>query len=327
MAEPILKVRDLTVRYGAFTVIEGVSFDLGAGETLGIVGESGSGKSTVAQSILRLNELMSGARLSGEILFNGQDVLALPEATFRRMRGRDVAIIFQDPMTALDPVMTVGAQIAEAIAVHDGRADAARVAAALAEVGLPDPDGIAARFPHELSGGMQQRVVIAMALVHKPALLLADEPTTALDVTVQAQILDLLARLRAERGMSIIFITHDLGALAQLADRVMVMYAGGVVETGSAEAVYRNPAMPYTADLLASTPRPGDRERPLLPIPGSQPGPGERPPGCRYAPRCRHRAALCDTRRPALVERRSAQVARCHFGPAELGLAQGATDR
>ena len=266
MAEPLLEVRDLSVRFGDAVAVEEVSFSLGAGETLGLVGESGSGKSVTSLGVLRL--LAPGARVSGKILFRGVDLLGLPEREMRGRRGREIAMIFQEPMTALNPVMPVGEQIAEAVRAHHASLPRTevrdRVIEALDEVALPSPAARYGDYPHQFSGGQRQRILIAMAVVNKPALLIADEPTTALDVTVQAQILKLLRGLRERHGLSMLFISHDLAVTAQVADRVAVMQHGRVVEENATAELFRAPVHPYTQRLLLAAPTMRtDRTRPL----------------------------------------------------------------
>ena len=298
----ILQVRDLTVSFrterGLVRAIDRVSFDLGTGEVLGIVGESGSGKTVTVLAVMGLIT-DPNAVIEGSIRFRGRELVGLPAREMRHLRGREIAMIFQDPMTALTPVYTIGWQIAEQIRAHQtvSKAEAMRRAVALlAEVGIPKPDEAILRYPHQLSGGMRQRAVIAMALSCNPVLLVADEPTTALDVTVQAQILDLLRRLQARHGSSIIFISHDLGVIAELADRTMVMYAGRIAERASSAAIFAGPRHPYTRALLDSIP-PLDGPRPnrLRAIPGAPPSLLARPAGCAFAPRCPHRMPICDT--------------------------------
>ena len=298
----ILQVRDLTVSFrterGLVRAIDRVSFDVGAGEVLGIVGESGSGKTVTVLAVMGLIT-DPNAVIEGSIRFRGRELVGLPAREMRHLRGREIAMIFQDPMTALTPVYTIGWQIAEQIRAHQtvSKAQAMRRAVALlAEVGIPKPDEAILRYPHQLSGGMRQRAVIAMALSCNPVLLVADEPTTALDVTVQAQILDLLRRLQASHGSSIIFITHDLGVMAELADRTMVMYAGRIAERASSAAIFAEPRHPYTRALLDSIP-PLDGPRPhrLRAIPGAPPSLLARLTGCAFAPRCPHRMPICDT--------------------------------
>jgi peptide/nickel transport system ATP-binding protein len=265
-AAPLLSVQNLRIAFGKHEAVRGISFAIAPGETLGLVGESGSGKSATALAMMRL--LPPSASVSGSTTFRGEDLLALPEETMRRHRGRSVAMIFQEPMTALNPVMKVGRQIAEALLAHAPRTPRrevrARVLAAMREVGLPDPELRYDNYPHQFSGGQRQRIVIAMAILNKPALLIADEPTTALDVTVQAQVLALLKQLRAEHGCAMLFISHDLAVVSQVADRVAVMRHGEIVEQGSVQQVMTNPAHAYTRSLLASAPTMRtDRESPL----------------------------------------------------------------
>jgi len=303
---PLLQVRDLRVRFdterGWLTAVDGVSFELAAGEVLGVVGESGSGKSVTLMSVLGL--LGANAQVEGSVRFQGRELVGLPAAELQALRGGKLAMVFQDPMTALTPVYSIGWQIVEQIRVHTTLSRAAARARAielLAAVGLPGPAAQFDRYPHQLSGGMRQRAVIAMALSCNPALLIADEPTTALDVTVQAQILALLERLRRELGLAVVLITHDMGVVAELADRVMVMYAGRVVERGSARELFDQPWHPYTWGLLGSIPPlTGPRPRRLPSIPGAPPPLHDLPTGCAFAPRCACREARCDVR-PTLV--------------------------
>ena len=308
MAEPLLDVRGLTTRFrterGEVTAVDDVSFSLAAGETLAIVGESGSGKSVTALSLLRLIPQPPGRIEADAIRFEGRDLLTLDEAGMRAIRGNRIAMIFQEPMSSLNPALTVGLQVAEPINVHRKAAwsrafDAAR--GLLERVQIPDAQSRLRTYPHQYSGGMRQRTMIAMALACQPRLIIADEPTTALDVTVQAQILDLLKDLTRETGAALILITHDLGVVARYADRVAVMYGGRMVEEASAGALYRDPRHPYTRGLLASVPRvdarPGAR---LVPIEGSPPDLAALPPGCAFAPRCRIAEATCGAERPGL---------------------------
>ena len=306
MAEPLLSVRDLKVtfrtRRGPAKAVDGLSFDLAAGEVLGIVGESGSGKSVSMMSILKLIR-DPNCTVEGQALFRGQDLVAMSDAQLRALRGRDVAMVFQDPMTSLTPVYTVGWHIAEQLRAHAPVRKAtarARAVELLEEVGIPDPHRRVDDYPHQFSGGMRQRAVIAMGLANNPALLIADEPTTALDVTTQAQVLDLLRRLQRDHGSSIILITHDMGVVSQLADRVLVMYAGRCVEQGPKAEVFRRPQHPYTWGLLGSVPRArAARLRRLPAIPGSPSSALDVPPGCPFAPRCPHRHEQC-AQRPSL---------------------------
>jgi peptide/nickel transport system ATP-binding protein len=289
----LLEVRDLRVAFateaGRLVAVDGVSFAVEPGAALGVVGESGSGKTVTALAAMRL---LRGANVSveGDVLFDGLDLLRVPEPEMRRIRGNQIAMVFQDPLSSLHPLKRVGAQVAEAVRAHAEltRADARRRAIALLElVELRDPPRAAASYPHELSGGMRQRAMIAMALANEPRLLLADEPTTALDVTVQAQILSLLRRLRDELGMALLIVTHDLGVVAQTAEEVAVMYAGRIVERAPAETIFRAPEHPYTWGLLRSIPRlDTPRDRPLVPIAGSPPDALATPPGCSFHPRC-----------------------------------------
>ena len=296
----MLKVRDLTVSFrteqGIVRAVDGVSLDVGEGELLGVVGESGSGKTV---SLLAVMGLITdpNAIISGSIQYRGRELVGLKSRAMRELRGKEIAMIFQDPMTALTPVYTVGWQIAEQVLAHQRISKAAawqRAIDLLAEVNIPKPEEAAHRYPHQLSGGMRQRVVIAMALSCNPALLVADEPTTALDVTVQAQILDLLHKLRRNHGSAIVFITHDMGVMAEIADRMLVMYAGRVVERGTKEELFRAPMHPYTQALLDSIPPlTGEKPRRLRAIPGTPPILLNRPPGCAFAPRCAQRFEKC----------------------------------
>ena len=295
----MLEVENLSVDFrvdaGWLRSVSEVSFTLAANATLGIVGESGSGKSVTALSILRLHAARS-TRMKGAIRFEGEDLLAMPESRLRALRGSRIAMIFQDPMHSLNPVLTIGDQIGETLRIHQGldrTAAAARAAELLDMVRIPDARRRIADFPHQLSGGMRQRVMIAMAIACRPRLLLADEPTTALDVTVQAQILDLLRELREEIGMSVILISHDLGLVAEFAERVIVMYAGELVEDAPAVTIFERPAHPYAEGLLRAIPSADDDVGRLYAIPGRIPDPGHRPPGCNFAPRCRYAAPGC----------------------------------
>ena len=313
----ILSVHDLKVSFrtetGLVRVLDNVSFDVAEGEILGIVGESGSGKTMTMMAVMALI-MDPNARIEGSIRFRGQELVGLHPREMRKLRGRDMAMIFQDPMTALTPVYTIGWQIAEQVLAHQKvtrRAAWDRAIDLLAEVGIPRPDEAVHRYPHQLSGGMRQRAVIAMALTCDPALLVADEPTTALDVTVQAQILDLLRQLQTRHGSAIVFITHDLGVMAELADRIMVMYAGRIVESAGAEALFADPRHPYTNALLASIPPlDGPRPRRLHTIEGAPPSLLALPKGCAFAPRCVSTFAACDSI-PAL--RGADHAVACHL--------------
>ena len=317
MTDPLLSVRDLrTVFYmedGAAPAVDGVSFDLREGETLGLVGESGCGKSVTSLSIMRLVP-PPGRTEGGRVLFEGRDLLALDEGAMRRVRGNRVAMIFQEPMTSLNPAFTCGDQIDEAIRLHlglDARAARERTVDLLRRAGIPAPEQRADEYPHRLSGGMRQRVMIAMALSCNPSLLIADEPTTALDVTIQAQILDLLKRLQASAGMAVLLITHDLGVIAEVADRVAVMYAGRIVEQADAASLFRTPRHPYTRGLLASRPRLAERRDRLEAIPGAVPDPARFPPGCRFHPRCPLADDRCRGEAPSLMEAAPGHAVAC----------------
>lgn len=308
--KPVLSVRDLSVTYhtpgGEVKAVDQVSFELVPGEVLGVVGESGSGKSSLALALGRLlQEPPAFLHPSSRVEHDGVNLLELTPKQLRPYRGRILAWIFQDPGASLNPVIKVGDQLAEAILVHhslDRRAARRRARSLLAAVGIPDPAGTADSFPHQLSGGMQQRVAIALALAGEPKILIADEPTTALDVTVQAQILALLAELRQQWGMAILLVTHDLAVLAEIADRVAVMYAGQLVEEGPNYQVLGNPGHPYTEALLRATPRLDRPTGRLFTIPGTAPGPGDWPPGCRFHPRCYYSWERCGELEPPLLE-------------------------
>jgi oligopeptide/dipeptide ABC transporter ATP-binding protein len=294
MTEPLLEVRDLRVGFqteeGLLTAVDDVAFTLESGKMMGLVGESGCGKSVTARTLMRLLEQPSGRVLKGEVLLEGRDVLTLPLEAMRRIRGKEIAMIFQEPMTALNPVHRVGRQIVENILLHQeiGANAALKRAVELMEwVGIPAPNERINDYPHQLSGGMRQRVMIAMALSCNPKILIADEPTTALDVTVQAQILDLIKRLQKDTGMAVILITHDLGVVAETCDDVAVMYAGRIVERGPVETVFRSPQHPYTKGLMGCLPRLDHPPKTMLPIiPGMVPGLRDLPEGCRFAARC-----------------------------------------
>jgi oligopeptide/dipeptide ABC transporter ATP-binding protein len=307
--EPLLDVRDLRTYFssqGKITkAVDGVSYVVHPGETVAVVGESGSGKSAHARSIIRLVP-GSGRVVGGEVRYKGRDLLTLPNREMRKVRGGEIGMVFQEPMNSLNPVLTIGSQITETIRVHLGlsHADARdRAVDLLRRVRLPDPVRHMGEYPHQLSGGMCQRVMLAIAIAAKPALLIADEPTTALDVTVQAQILDLIAELSRELHMATLLITHDLGIVARYADKVIVMYAGRVVEQAPTRQLFANPGHPYTADLLRSLPRMRDRgeKRRLQPIRGNPPNVQDLPPGCSYAPRCGHAADVCVTATPPMA--------------------------
>jgi peptide/nickel transport system ATP-binding protein len=300
MAEPLLDVKDLKVRFapedGIVQAVAGISFQLEPGKVLGIVGESGSGKSVTAMTIMGLTRGVN-ARFEGEVLYNGTDLLQISESGMQEYRGNEIGMIFQDPMTSLNPVYRIGAQIAEAIRAHeeiDKRGARARAVELLRQVGIPNPESRVDDYPHQFSGGMRQRAMIAMALSCNPSILIADEPTTALDVTIQAQIVDLIGRLKDDFKSAVIFITHDLGVIAEIADEIIVMYAGRVVEQGSTRDVFYDPQMPYTWGLLGSIPR-LDRPRVerLHTIDGAPPSLINLPEGCKFRPRCPHAFEKC----------------------------------
>ena len=312
----LLEVVDLSVKFrgqgGGVEAVSGVSFALARGRVVCLLGESGSGKSVTLRSIVRLNH---GARTTGTILLDGQNVLAMSRREIRDSRRGAAAMVFQEPMTALDPVYTIGAQIEETVRRHRNvnRIDARRRALELLElVQIASPARCLAAYPHELSGGMRQRVMIAIALACDPALLLADEPTTALDVTVQAQILWLLRDLQRRLGLGLIVVTHDLGVAAEIADDALVMYAGRIVEQTTVERLFSQPVHPYTRGLMAATVRRGQRGRALVPIPGAPPNLAALPPGCAFAPRCELAIGDCHSNRPELVEIENDHFARCH---------------
>ncbi|TAM87580.1 MAG: ABC transporter ATP-binding protein [Candidimonas sp.] len=323
----LLDVRDLTVHFhasdGIVNAVNGVTFHIDDGETLAVVGESGSGKSVTSLAIMGLVPNPPGVIAGGSILFRGKDhterdLLTLPESALRRVRGNDIAMVFQEPISSLSPVYTVGDQIAEAIVLHQHktRREALRLAAdMLARLGISEPRKRLRNYPHQISGGMAQRVMIAMALSCHPSLLIADEPTTALDVTIQAQLLELIAELRREIGMAVLFITHDLGVAAEVADRILVMYAGRVVEVGSARQIFHEPRMPYTIGLLRSVPRLVTGDGPLGhldAIPGEMPNPRNLPRGCSFFPRCSHAVkGVCDIAVPELEESEPGHWVRC----------------
>jgi oligopeptide/dipeptide ABC transporter ATP-binding protein len=310
----LLTVTDLTTTFGSVRAVDGVSFSVDAGETLGIVGESGCGKSVTSLSILRLLAEPGRILEGSSVRFRGRELLSLEEPEMRRVRGDDIAMIFQEPMTSLNPVHTVGAQVAESIRVHRGvsKSEArARAVEMLRLVGIPSPGDRANDYPHELSGGQRQRVMIAIALSCDPDLLIADEPTTALDVTIQAQILELLGELRSRLGMALILITHDLGVVAGTCDRIAVMYAGRFVEEGDATATLADPRHPYTKGLLRAIPRVDRVTAELAVIAGQVPSPTDWPPGCRFHPRCPYAWDRCAAEEPPLIEIGAGRRSRC----------------
>ncbi|KTR07309.1 hypothetical protein NS365_04415 [Aureimonas ureilytica] len=320
--EPLLSIRDLCVAFrterGLVRAVEGVSLEVSAGEVLGLVGESGSGKTQTLLSVLGLI-LDPNAEISGSVRLEGEELVGMSQKRLRRIRGKQAAMIFQDPMTALTPVHTVGAQIVEQIRAHtklSARAAREKAEGLLAEVGIPDPKRVFDRYPHQLSGGMRQRIVIAMAVSCEPKLIVADEPTTALDVTVQAQILDLIDRLRRDHGTAVVFVTHDLGVVSEIADKVAVMYAGRIVESGPVGALFSAPRHPYTHGLFNSIPPlRGARPERLTGIPGLPPSSGAPMQGCAFAPRCRYRFEPCAGRPPLVPD--GAQEVAC-FLPDEV---------
>jgi oligopeptide/dipeptide ABC transporter ATP-binding protein len=313
----ILSIRDLAIGFRRdgreLVAVDHISFDVGRGETFVIIGESGSGKSLTGMSIAGLQPPSS--TVSGSIRFNGRDLVNRPDAELRQIRGRDIGLVYQDPLGSLNPVWPVGDQIAETLTAHGlaGKAEAARRAVEMLErVRIPDPARVARAYPHEISGGMRQRAMIAMALAAGPSLLIADEPTTALDVTIKAQMLDLLAELKRELSLTIILITHDMGVVAEVAERILVMYAGRIAEIGPAEAIMRRPSHPYTAALMASAMiSEAERKHDLNAIVGGAPALGAFPPGCRFHPRCPKATGDCRAIEPALRPRGEVALA-CH---------------
>ena len=325
----LLEVEDLQTHFGTpdgvVRAVEGLSFYIEAGETLAIVGESGCGKSVTSMSILRLIQEPPG-KMRGAIRFNGRDLLTLPEAEMRKLRGGDIAMIFQEPMTSLNPVLTIGRQIGETVRLHEGmsaREAEARAVDMLTLVGIPAPGRRVREYPHQLSGGMRQRVMIAMALACNPKLLIADEPTTALDVTIQAQILDLMRDLKTRLGSAILLITHDLGVVAEMAQRVVVMYAGRKVEEGPVGEIFANPQHPYTRGLLGAVPKLGSSlstggRTKLAEIPGQVPSLRQRIVGCPFASRCLSATDLCREIAPAVEEKRPGHRVACHYAAYEM---------
>jgi oligopeptide transport system ATP-binding protein len=318
-AENLLEVKNLTTHFhtqgGIVRAVNDVSFQIAAGETVGVVGESGCGKSVTMRSIMRLIPEPPGKIAAGEVLFEGRDLLKLPEEAMRKIRGQEIAMIFQDPMTSLNPVLTVGRQLTESLEEHFGSSHAraeARAIELLDLVGIPDAANRLSEYPHQFSGGMRQRVMIAMALSCDPKLIIADEPTTALDVTIQAQIIELINRLQAEMGMAVIWITHDLAVVARLAQRVLVMYAGRIVESAPMKSLFADPGHPYTMGLLASLPRlDADKDIELQVIPGQPPNQVALPVGCPFAPRCAYTVDRCIEENPPLERYRADHWAAC----------------
>ncbi len=323
MTEPVLEIRNLVTEFktpnGVIRAVDGISLKVERGKTLGIVGESGCGKSMLSLSVMGLVP-PPGKNAGGEVIFEGQDLLKLSPDDMRRLRGNRIAMIFQEPMTSLNPVHTIGYQLVEALQAHhkkpykEMREEAIE---ALRKVRIPAPERRFDEYPHQLSGGMRQRVMIAMALVCKPVLLIADEPTTALDVTIQAQILNLLRELQQETNMAIILITHDLGVVAQVADDVAVMYAGKVAERASVNAIFKDPQHPYTIGLMGSMPRMDEDVDRLVAISGVVPPPFRLPSGCRFNPRCPFSDEECTATLPALHELQANHLVACHKAPVE----------
>ncbi|WP_262268876.1 ABC transporter ATP-binding protein [Microvirga yunnanensis] len=322
---PLLRVKDLAVEFGSranpIRVIDGVSFEIGAGSVVGIVGESGSGKSITSLAIMGLIPSPPGRVAAGRVEFDGINLLELPRAKLPDIRGRDIAMIFQEPMSSLNPVMTIGDQIGEAIKLHERTTREerrSRTIDLLRLVGMPDPDKRLAAYPHQFSGGMRQRVMIAMAVACNPKLLIADEPTTALDVTIQAQVLELMKKVRRELNTAILLISHDLGVVADIAERVIVMYAGRVVEDGDVRSIFRRPGHPYTRGLLRSVPRLRDDQQRLYQIPGSVPLPGTIKEGCPFVTRCPDRIEKCARQTPPLFTLGPSQRAACWVSAGDM---------
>ncbi|MDI6819962.1 MAG: ABC transporter ATP-binding protein [Candidatus Hodarchaeaceae archaeon] len=325
MTRPLLKVRGLKTYFfmdeGVVKAVDGVSFDLRKGEILGLVGESGCGKTVTALSILRLIPSPPGKIVTGRIIFRGEDLLKKSEEGMRRLRGSEISMIFQDPHTALDPVFTVGDQIAEPIELHQVIEEhlispedvPKKVVEMLKLVGMPDPEVRVVEYPHQFSGGMKQRSMIAMMLSCNPSLLIADEPTTALDVTIQAQILELMRELRRRLNTSILIITHNLGVIAQMCDRVAVMYAGNIVEEADLLALFESPKHPYTQALLKAIPKADVKRGELVTIPGTVPSLVNPPPGCRFHPRCPYAMDICKKENPNTIEVEKEHLVRCHL--------------
>ena len=307
------------------TAINEISFDIGKGEILGLVGESGCGKSVTSLSIMRLLNFTSGKVTKGEVIFDGKDLQKLSEKEMREIRGGKMSMIFQEPMSSLNPAMRIDKQMIEGIRLHtnlskqEARERAAKI---LQQVGIPDPERVLKNYPHQLSGGMSQRVMIAMAMSCNPQLLIADEPTTALDVTIQAQILELMKKIQQEEGMSILLITHDLGVVAEMCTRVIVMYAGEIVEEAPVEVLFNNPTHPYTEGLIASVPKLGSGVKVLPSIPGSVPDLSMLPKGCRFAPRCKYATERCHNEEPDPFEVSEHQKCRCWLRDPHAGVPQ-----
>ncbi|MFM1651553.1 ABC transporter ATP-binding protein [Brevibacillus sp. B_LB10_24] len=318
MTQPILEVENLQTSFftdrGEVPAVDRVSLSISEGEILGIVGESGCGKSVTSLSIMGLIPSPPGRIVGGQIRFRGENLVGAGEKRMRRIRGNDIAMIFQEPMTSLNPVYTIGDQISEAVRIHTKstkRAARARSVEMLKKVGIPRAEAIVDEYPHQLSGGMRQRVMIAMAMACNPKLLIADEPTTALDVTIQAQILDLMRALNRESGTAILLITHDLGVVAEICDRVAVMYAGNIVEQGDVRTILKHPTHPYTIGLINSIPKLEEKKQRLYSIPGNVPTPGKLAAGCRFAPRCESAMEKCYVQFPELTQVGAGHMSRC----------------
>ncbi len=319
MSEKLLQVKEIRTEFfsskkSSVTAVDGVSFDINKGEIVGLVGESGCGKSVTSLSILQLLKDTSGKVTNGEVLFNGEDLLKMSTKEIRKLRGNKLSMIFQEPMSSLNPAMKIEKQLLEGIKLHtdlDKVKAREKAVEILTQVGIPDPNRVLKNYPHQLSGGMSQRVMIAMAMCCEPQLLIADEPTTALDVTIQAQILDLMRKIQQEKGMGILLITHDLGVVAEICTRVVVMYAGKVVEEAPVRDIFNNPQHPYTRGLIASVPKLGSGVKVLPSIPGSVPDLTAMPSGCRFAPRCQYATEKCVAEEPPLRQINPSQKSRC----------------
>jgi oligopeptide/dipeptide ABC transporter ATP-binding protein len=318
MTNILLSVQDLKVYFSGneriARALDGISYDVRKGETICLVGESGCGKTVSALTILRIIPQPPGEVMGGKILFNGQDLLDLSEEDMQKIRGNHIAMVFQEPMTSLNPVFTIGDQIKEAILVHEQLEKneiLPRCVQLLKDVGIPSPENRLNDYPHQLSGGQRQRVMIAMALACNPDLVIADEPTTALDVTIQVQILDLFKELQEKRNMSLLYITHDLGVVSNIADRIYVMYSGIIVEQGSTRDIFYNPCHPYTQGLLASLPSLKKRGSTLHSIPGAVPDPAYKPSGCPFHPRCEYATEICRSQFPEMCDYRDGHLSRC----------------
>ncbi len=327
MSEKILSVKDLRTEFfssktKSVTAVDGVSFDINKGEIVGLVGESGCGKSVTSLSIMQLFKNTTGKVTNGEVLFNGEDLLKKSDSEIRKIRGNKLSMIFQEPMSSLNPAMRIDKQLMEGIRLHtdlskEQALEKARVI--LEQVGIPDPNRVLKNYPHQLSGGMSQRVMIAMAMSCEPELLIADEPTTALDVTIQAQILDLMQKIQKDKGMGILLITHDLGVVAEICSRVVVMYAGKIVEEAPVHQLFKSPKHPYTQGLIASVPKLGSGVKVLPSIPGSVPDLTSMPQGCRFAPRCKHCMEKCKTQQPPLTKVGENQKVSCWLSVEGVG--------